>query len=74
MEGSIVVLTSGAREPGFESLQIFNSTGQLIYQMQDQADWNANRLELAIGDLPPGIYRLKVNGNGRSETLKFVRR
>lgn len=73
MEGSIIVLTSGAREPGFESLQIFNSTGQLIYQMQDQADWNANRLELAIGDLPPDVYWLQVTASSHSETLKFVR-
>lgn len=72
--GNAIFLTSGAREPGFESLQIFNPTGELIYQMQGQADWNANRLELPIGDLPPGIYWLQVTASSHSETLKFVRR
>ena len=74
VNGNAIFLTSGAREPGFESLQIFNPTGQLIYQMQGQADWNANRLELPIGDLPPGIYWLQVTASSHSETLKFVRR
>ncbi len=73
VNGNTIVLTSGIREPAFESLQIFNPTGKLMYQLPQDTDWHANRLELPIGDLPPGIYWLKVNESGRSETLKFVR-
>ncbi|MEO6037115.1 MAG: T9SS type A sorting domain-containing protein [Saprospiraceae bacterium] len=41
--------------------------------MPYNADGNSNGLELSIGDLPAGVYWVKVNEAGRSEILKFVR-
>lgn len=73
VEGHSIVLKSTNSEPALESLQIFNSAGILIFQAPENTDWNLNQLEVSINHLPTGVYWLKVNEAGHSETLKFVR-
>lgn len=73
VSGNSIVLTARAKEPETGSLQIFSATGTMLYEITDRQKLTNNRLELPIGDLPAGIYWLKINENGRSEALKFVR-
>ena len=73
VSGNFVVLASGAEEPAIGSLQIFNSTGRLVYELNNGSYLATNRLELPLGNLPNGVYWLKINENGRAETLKLVR-
>jgi len=73
VDGNSIMLKSVLQQPGFESLQMLNPAGNLIFQMSNNSTWNQNTLEIPLGNLPPGLYWLKVNEAGRSETLKFVR-
>ncbi len=71
--GNSIILTSRAKESAVGSLQIFSSTGTLVYELANSPQLENKRLEVPIGDLPAGIYWLKINESGRSESLKFVR-
>ncbi len=73
VSGASIVLASRLQEPQTASLQIFSATGTMVYELTDSQKLASNRLEVPVSDLPSGIYWLKINESGRSETLKFVR-
>ncbi len=72
VSGNSIVLTSKAKEPNMASLQIFSSTGRLVYDLTNSPQLESNRLEVPIGNLPAGIYWMKISESGLTETLKFV--
>lgn len=69
--GNSIVLSTSQPEADLQTLQIFNPAGTLILQMNNTA--SSNRMEVPIGDLPSGLYWLKVEEPRHTETLKFIR-
>lgn len=51
-------------------LHLYNAKGQLVRSFRETG---LPEKQVDISDLPAGLYMLKVQGNGRSQTLKIVK-
>ena len=71
-DNRLVVMVADA-EMSFESLEILEPAGRVVLQQWSNVIAGGDRLELSVGDLPMGVYWLKIKEGGRSETIKFVR-
>lgn len=54
------------------TLEIANQLGQLVYT-KTYTSFTGEQLELAVGELPSGVYSLRYRTNTRSVAKKFVR-
>jgi hypothetical protein len=62
------VIHIACEDPGYSRLQIRNTFGQLVRQME-----NISQLEvLHLGDLAPGIYTIQLIGDGKLQTARFL--
>ncbi len=57
---------------GLTSIQIFNPTGQLIKQSAIKLVKGYNQAQIAVNDMRPGIYLLKINKGELNMMRKFV--
>jgi len=61
-------LTIEAQE-SIDKLEIYNLMGALVYSQNDCS----NKAEIAVSELPTGIYFLRLTMNGGTQVLRFVK-
>ncbi len=55
------------------SINIYDLTGKLVYQVDAELLPGSNEIELDVANLPHGIYVVNVQGEGGVVTTKFVK-
>jgi len=55
------------------SIRIFSATGQLIFYSEEAAVEGANRYNIGVSDLTPGLYLLQVANGKTVQTAKFAK-
>lgn len=66
-----VVLTAG-QSTNYQ-LQVFNLQGQVMQQLKGDLLTGENSIQLGVGELPEGMYMLRLQTKGQELTRKFVK-
>jgi hypothetical protein len=51
------------------NLEIYSVNGSLVYAQE----WSTERLNLNLNDLKTGLFTIRLTGNGKVETLRFIK-
>jgi hypothetical protein len=65
-----VRFTSDITSDGF--VEIVSATGQILYRDNYSAVQGRNQLQLSVGELPAGMYMLRISGSENNIVRQFV--
>ncbi len=66
------VLQFYLNEPGFVQINIFNSEGKLVKQLNNDCSTGVNNIKLSLQDFSKGIYFCQVNSPNFSNSVKII--
>ena len=69
-----IKLIFDAQQTGTVDCEIYNLSNRKVANVQSNVAWGVNEIDVPVGNLPEGIYRIQILYNGEvAETITFRR-